>query len=501
MTAGLRILRKNTLRKEVEEVERCFGLQNMLARLEERPGGYDFVLPYLEENQIRYKQINILWGDGDHKMICIVRQDVTETMTAERRSKETLEQALALAEEANRAKSDFLSSMSHDIRTPMNAIMGMTTLARAHLDEREKVENCLRKITLSSRHLLSLINDILDMNKIERSQITLNRMKISLNELLAQMSAMMAPQARAAGLQFAVHMEDVRHKHFYGDSLRLNQILINILGNAVKYTPAGGSVEFRLTEISPVEPSANEAGRARYLFTISDTGGGMSETFLACMFEPFMRNESTERIEGTGLGLSITKGLIDLMGGSIQAESQVGRGSCFKIELEFDCLEAEEEAAAAEAERKAEPEAARRNAFPLADGNTFAGCLFLVAEDNAINAEILCELLAMSGARTVVTTDGRQAVRAFMESEPYTYSAVLMDVQMPGMNGYDATRAIRSMEREDAAAIPIIAMTANAFAEDIQAAAAAGMNAHVAKPVDMAVLRETLLRALKKKTV
>ena len=339
------------------------------------------------------------------------------------------------------------------------------------------------------------------MNKIERSQITLNRMKISLNEMLAQMSAMMAPQARAAGLQFAVHMEDVRHKHFYGDSLRLNQILINILGNAVKYTPAGGSVEFRLTEISPVEPSANEAGRARYLFTISDTGVGMSETFLACMFEPFMRNESTERIEGTGLGLSITKGLIDLMGGSIQAESQVGRGSCFKIELEFDCLEAEEEAAAAEAERKAEPETARRNAFPLADGNTFAGCLFLVAEDNAINAEILCELLAMSGARTVVTTDGRQAVRAFMESEPYTYSAVLMDVQMPGMNGYDATRAIRSMEREDAAAIPIIAMTANAFAEDIQAAAAAGMNAHVAKPVDMAVLRETLLRALKKKTV
>ena len=259
-------------------------------------------------------------------------------------------------------------------------------------------------------------------------------------------------------------------------------------------------MEFRLTEISPVEPSANEAGRARYLFTISDTGVGMSETFLACMFEPFMRNESTERIEGTGLGLSITKGLIDLMGGRIQAESQVGRGSCFKIELEFDCLEAEEEAAA-EAERKTEPEAARWNAFSLADGDTFAGCLFLVAEDNAINAEILCELLAMSGARTVVTTDGKQAVRAFMESEPHTYSAVLMDVQMPGMNGYDATRAIRSMEREDAAAIPIIAMTANAFAEDIQAAAAAGMNAHVAKPVDMAVLRETLLRALKKKTV
>ena len=442
-----------------------------------------------------------MWSDVNHSTVGLVRADVTDTLTAERKSKKALEDALALAEEANRAKSDFLSTMSHDIRTPMNAVMGMTALAIAHLGDRERVADCLQKISISSRHLLSLINDILDMNKIERSQITLHRMKISLNELLAQMSAMMAPQARAAGLQFAVHMEEVRHKHFYGDSLRLNQILINILGNAVKYTPAGGSVEFRLTEISPVEPSANEAGRARYLFTISDTGVGMSETFLACMFEPFMRNESTERIEGTGLGLSITKGLIDLMGGRIQAESQVGRGSCFKIELEFDCLEAEEEAAAEAAERNTEPEAARRNAFPPADGDTFAGCLFLVAEDNAINAEILCELLAMSGARTVVTTDGRQAVRAFMESEPHTYSAVLMDVQMPGMNGYDATRAIRSMEREDAAFIPIIAMTANAFAEDIQAAAAAGMNAHVAKPVDMAVLRETLLRALKKKTV
>lgn len=482
------------------EVRARFRIHTILEGLREKPDGYDFLLSYHTDEGERYKQITVMWSDVNHSTVGLVRADVTDTLTAERKAKKALEDALALAEEANRAKSDFLSTMSHDIRTPMNAVMGMTALAIAHLGDRDRVADCLQKISISSRHLLSLINDILDMNKIERSQITLNRMKISLNELLAQLSAMMAPQARAAGLQFAVHMEDVRHKHFYGDSLRLNQILINILGNAVKYTPVGGSVEFRLTEISPVEPSANEAGRARYLFTISDTGVGMSETFLACMFEPFMRNESTERIEGTGLGLSITKGLIDLMGGRIQAESQVGRGSCFKIELEFDCLEAEEEAAA-EAERKTEPGAARWNAFSLADGDTFAGCLFLVAEDNAINAEILCELLAMSGARTVVTTDGKQAVRAFMESEPHTYSAVLMDVQMPGMNGYDATRAIRSMEREDAAAIPIIAMTANAFAEDIQAAAAAGMNAHVAKPVDMAVLRETLLRALKKKTV
>ncbi|WP_302327380.1 ATP-binding protein [Enterocloster lavalensis] len=461
-----------------EEIESCFGLQNMLSRLEERPGGYDFVLPCLEENERRYKQINILWGDRDHKMICIVRQDVTETMTAERRSKEALERALALAEEASRAKSDFLSSMSHDIRTPMNAIMGMTTLARAHLDEREKVESCLQKISLSSRHLLSLINDILDMSKIEQSKITLNHDKVCLSELVEQLSSMMGPQAQEAGVKFDVRISSMRHLYFYGDALRINQILINILGNAIKFTPEGGTVTF-LTEELP-----SEKGReyVRYCFTIRDTGIGMPESFLSHLFEPFTRNRSTQRVEGSGLGLSITKGLVDLMGGSLSVESRERTGTTFHVELEYEI--ALDDSAADSAEDTAPSTA-------LGEGRLNGRCL-LVAEDNEINAEILSELLLLQGVRTVVKTDGVQVLHEYQRVAYGTYDAVLMDIQMPEMNGYEAARAIRDLEQETGSHIPIIAMTANAFAEDIQEAMRAGMDAHVAKPIDMQILMNTL---------
>lgn len=461
-----------------EEVERCFSLPDMLTRLKERPGGYDFVLPYLEEGQQRYKQINILWGDRDHKMICIVRQDVTKMITAERRSKEALEQALALAEEANRAKSDFLSSMSHDIRTPMNAIMGMTALAEAHLDDREKVENCLQKISLSSRHLLSLINDILDMSKIEQSRITLNHTRITLSELMEQLSSMMGQQAQEAGLQFDVRTSNIIHPYFWGDSLRINQILINILGNAVKFTPEGGTVAFLAEELSP----SKGRGYARYRFTIRDTGIGMSGEFLSHLFEPFTRSRSTEHVEGSGLGLSITKGLVDLMGGRIFVESRELEGTTFQVELELEiALDDNRADSAKEITRSTE-----------ADHNRLAGRSLLVAEDNEINAEILSELLQLQGVMSVVKTDGVQALEEFRSAAPGTYDAILMDIQMPEMNGYEAARAIRGLEHETDRHIPIIAMTANAFAEDIQEAMNAGMDAHIAKPIDMRLLLETL---------
>lgn len=465
-----------------EEVERCFGLQNMLARLEERPGGYDFVLPYLEENQIRYKQINILWGDGDHKMICIVRQDVTETMTAERRSKETLEQAQALAEEANRAKSDFLSSMSHDIRTPMNAIMGMTTLARAHLDEREKVENCLRKITLSSRHLLSLINDILDMSKIEQSKITLNNDKVFLSDLLEQLYSIIGQQAQEAGLQFDVRTSNIIHPYFYGDALRINQILINILGNAVKFTPDGGTVTFLTEEL----PTIKGPGYVRYCFTIRDTGIGMPESFLSHLFEPFTRNRNTEHVEGSGLGLSITKGLIELMGGELLVESRERAGTTFRVEMEYRIAPEDNRGESGDKTGVSTPSGADR----------LTGRCLLVAEDNEINAEVLSELLLLQGVRTVVKTNGVQVLNEFQSAAYGTYDAVLMDIQMPEMNGYEAARAIRNLEQKTGRHMPIIAMTANAFAEDIQEAMKAGMDAHVAKPIDMPALMKTLDKLL-----
>lgn len=217
------------------------------------PGGYDFVFPYRSQTEIRYKQINVLWGDQNRKTVCVVRADVTDMLLAERRSKATLEKALAAAEEANRAKSDFLSNMSHDIRTPMNAIMGMTTLAVAHLDERERVADCLQKISVSSRHLLSLINDVLDMSRMDRSKIALNLVELSLNDVLGQLSDIMGPQARSCGIDFRIRRENLRGEVFYGDSLRLNQILINLLSNAIKFTPENGRVEFVAQKIAAAQ--------------------------------------------------------------------------------------------------------------------------------------------------------------------------------------------------------------------------------------------------------
>ncbi len=462
------------------EIAEQMCLETMCGRLAENPSGYDFVLPFQTESGLRYKQINILWGDSEHKTVCMVRADVTDMLAEERQRKEELEEALIQAKQANLAKSDFLSSMSHDIRTPMNAIMGMTALAVAHIDDRDRLENYLEKISFSSKHLLSLINDILDMSKIERGKIVLNCANIVLTEIIEQLTSMLASQAEAAGLELEVHAEKLCHINFYGDALRINQILINILGNAIKFTPEGGRVGFQVEEIPPKE----QENHVRYRFTVSDTGIGMKADFLSYIFEPFTRSGNTAYVEGTGLGLSITKGLVDLMQGEIAVSSREGKGTTFQVELEFEAVHALET-------NTGEPEAA---CLETPGGKALDGCCFLVAEDNAINSEILCELLQMYGADSIVKTDGRQAVQAFQASVPGTYNAILMDIQMPVMNGYEAARAIRMADRADAATIPIIAMTANAFAEDIQSALAAGMNAHVAKPIDM----KTLLVTLKK---
>ena len=460
----------------------AFQIDTLLKCLKEKPQGYDFLFPYKKDEE-RDKQINVMWGDVNHKTICLVRADVTDMLAAERQKKKMLENALALAEEASRAKSEFMSAMSHDIRTPMNAIMGMTTLAQANLEDREKVAGYLRTIEMSSRHLLSLVNDILDMSKIERSQISLNRTRISVVKLLEQLEAIMKPQAREAGLAFTVREAKIRHNWFYGDGLRINQILINILSNAVKYTPEGGCVDFWVEEVE----SANLEGKMRLRFTVSDTGIGMTEDFLAHVFEPFMRSQNSSLVEGTGLGLSITKGLVELMGGEISVESKVRQGTKFRVELEVDYAEDIEENNGA---------ASMAGGAGAGDKAIFSGRFFLVAEDNVINAEILCELLAMFGAKAVVKKDGAQVVQEFAEKPPGTYDAVMMDIQMPVMNGYEAARRIRKLERPDAERIPIIAMTANVFAEDVREAMAAGMNGHVAKPIDVEVMKETIWKIL-----
>ena len=465
---------------------RCqFSLETMLRRLGETPSGYEFILPFQgeDEKELRYKQINVLWGDRSHETICMVRADVTEALAAERQAKSTLEKALITAEEANRAKSDFLSRMSHDIRTPMNAIMGMASLAPAHMDDRAWIKDCLQRISIASKHLLSLVNDVLDMSRIERGQLTLNPVPLSIPELAEHLSKMMDTQAKKAGILFDIRTQDICHPTFYGDSLRINQVLINLLSNALKFTPEGGRVDFLTEEL----PAVQGDGWVRYRFTVSDTGIGMSEKLLKTVFEPFVRADSSAQIEGTGLGLSIVQGMVELMKGKLSVESRLGVGTTFRVELEFET--APDETAPS----------VKTSGFSsnVNENNPFSGRRFLVAEDNALNAEILCEILRGFGAQMDVSVDGAQALRAFEEAAPGTYDAVLMDIQMPNMNGYETTRAIRALKRPDAKTVPIIALTANAFAEDVRTAAAAGMTAHVAKPIDVAVLRATLGRFLK----
>ena len=464
-----------------EEVKQLFHLDTLLRQLQEKPDGYDFVLPYQKEDDIRYKQINVLWGDLNHRSVCLVRADVTDMLAAERAAKAELERALKLSREASLAKSDFLSAMSHDIRTPMNAIMGMTTLAKASIGDSVRIQDCLQKISAASDHLLNLINDVLDMNRIERAQITLNRELVYLPDLIRQAGEITAPQAEQAGLRYHIELGEIRNPYFYGDAMRISQILINILGNAVKFTPGGGTVCLFVEELAEREDSQ----WARYRFTISDTGIGIKEETMAHLFEPFVRSRAVSRVEGSGLGLSIVKGLVDLMEGSISVQSEPDKGTVFLVELKGEAVPG--------GGRRPSPEP---QLLGTAGADIFAGRRFLVAEDNAINAEIICEILRMCGAGTEVRGDGRSAVEEFHNAAPGTYDAILMDIQMPEMDGYEAARAIRGCSRPDARAIPIIAMTANAFEQDVKDAMDAGMDAHIAKPLDVNILYEKLTQLM-----
>ena len=530
------------------------------------------------------------------------------------RSKETAEQAFQIAEEANRAKSSFLSNMSHDIRTPMNAIVGFAALLARDAENPDKVREYTKKITASSQHLLGLINDVLDISKIEAGKTTLNLSDESVVELIENIDAIIRPQMKAKGHTFEVLSEDLRHERAMMDKLRLNQILLNLLSNAVKYTPEGGRVVLTVRELPQ-----HARQLAHYRFVVEDNGYGMSPEYVEKIFHAFTREEDsvTNRIQGTGLGMAITKNLLDLMGGKITVKSEKGRGSVFTVDLElpiseqsvdqdfwksrgitrllaaggeeavcrnvqramenagvavdcaldgeravemvkaaqregrpyqvvlldgetpgmdgleisrrirgeitenapilalssYDWPEVEEEAKAAGVDvllskpffltsfrQKVEAylSCGQPEAEPASAGgeNVLRGMHILVAEDNEINAEILEELLDIAGASCRICGNGQLVAEAFEGSAPGDYQLILMDVQMPVMNGYEATRVIRDCGHPLALTVPIIAMTANAFAEDIRDALEAGMNAHVSKPIDMAVLERTVRAVL-----
>jgi len=404
-------------------------------------------------------------------------KEMEESNKKLKKAKNITTEALQTAENANKAKTDFLSNMSHDIRTPMNAIIGMTSLIRHDAGNKAKVIEYADKIDISSQHLLGIINNVLDMSKIEAGKTVFKYTDFSILDFITELNTIFHSQIDEKNQTLTIIKENIRHEWVNGDQVHLMQIFSNLVSNAVKYTQEGGKIQFLVEECE-----TKSSVYAKYRFLVSDNGMGMSADFKDTIFDAFTRAESsmTNKIQGTGLGMAITKNLVEAMGGTIDVESELGQGSCFEVLIDLRIAEDRFVSSAEQAE-KDEPA-----------GNVLKGMRFLCAEDNELNAEILMELLKIEGAECTICENGKRVLEAFEQSAPGDYDMILMDVQMPVMNGYEATKAIRRSSHELAMTIPIIAMTANAFSEDIQHSLAAGMNAHVSKPVEMKVLEKTI---------
>ena len=418
--------------------------------------------------------VHMLWWRterGYHKETLRVQREYTQALEAKN---DQLREVAAQAQKANEAKSRFLSRMSHDIRTPINGIIGLLNIDEAHFDDQALLLANHQKMKVSADHLLSLINDVLQMSKLEDGNTVLTHEVISLVDLTRDIVTIVIDRATERGLiwDYEKGKSNIPYPYIYGSPVHLRQIFLNIYGNCIKYNRPGG----RITTI--VDTLEEHDNICTYRWTISDTGVGMSQEFLQRIFEPFAqeKNDARSVYQGTGLGMSIVKSLVDKMGGTIEVSSQVGVGSTFVITIPFEIAPAPEE--------KAAP-------APAAVGS-IQGLHLLLAEDNDLNAEIAQTLLEDEGAEVTLVTDGKQAVERFQSEPPGTFDAILMDIMMPVMDGLAATRAIRALDRQDAGTIPIIAMTANACEEDAKKCLEAGMNAHLAKPLEMKKLIETL---------
>ena len=378
---------------------------------------------------------------------------------------EKLQKAAVAANAANRAKSTFLFNMSHDIRTPLNGIMGLLKIDKDHFEDRELVRANHDKMLVAADHLLSLINDVLEVSKLEDGNIELAHQPMSLADVSQEVGTIIGERTAEAGIRFEFQAQELPVVWVYGSPLHLRQIFLNIYGNCIKYNREGGSVTTQVQCLGAAH------GRVTYRWTISDTGVGMSQEFLKRIFEPFAQERADARsvYQGTGLGMTIVRGLVEKMNGTIEVTSREGEGSTFVITLPFEIAPEQQ------------PE--RPDESAAEEAKSIRGLCLLLVEDNDLNAEIAQTMLEDEGAQVTVAANGKQAVERFQSSPPGTFDAILMDVMMPVMDGLAATRAIRALDRTDAASIPILAMTANAFKEDAEKCFAAGMNAHLTKPL------------------
>ena len=425
--------------------------------------------------------ISIVRAERSSKMIKIEK----ETNQKLNKLRVAAEDALKVAESASKAKSTFLSNMSHDIRTPMNAIIGFATLALDDIRDGKKVQDYLSKILSSSKHLLGLINDILDMSRIESGKVVLEEQETDLVTTLQELQSIMEGQAKERKLKLHVDYSNLRDRHVYCDKTRLNQVMFNLLANAVKFTSEGGSIWLTMSQL---EPTYEVEDRAIYEIRVKDTGIGIGKEFIKHIFEPFERERTStvSKIQGTGLGMAITKNIVDMMGGTIEVESQKGVGTEFIIRLELR-LQAEARVANEDGTKQ------HGHAEGVAE---FAGKRLLLAEDNELNREIACMLLSKYGFVIDTAENGQEAVDLVAASAPDYYDLVLMDIQMPVMDGHEATRRIRNLEDKELAKVPVVAMTANAFDEDRKAAKECGMNGFISKPINMQEVVQALRMCL-----